>query len=166
MDIIKILQQEFHQESGITRKMLALVPQDKYDWKPHEKSMTMLQLATHIAEIPSWIGMGLHTEGIDFASFAYTPTPIANNDALLALFEKNVADGLLQLEGTTTAALNGTWIMRAGDHIIAEMSKYDTIRHAYSQIIHHRAQLGVYLRLLDIPIPGTYGPSADDQGGF
>jgi uncharacterized damage-inducible protein DinB len=166
MIITELLQKELQQEAVVTRKMLALVPEDKYSWKPHERSMSMIQLATHIAELPSWIGMGLNTEGIDFASFNYEPTPIANNGELLALFEKNLAEADAQLAAFPDASLNGTWTMRAGEHVIAVLSKYDTIRHAISQTIHHRAQLGVFLRLLNIPIPGTYGPSADDSGGF
>jgi uncharacterized damage-inducible protein DinB len=156
MIITELLQKELQQEAVVTRKMLALVPEDKYSWKPHERSMSMIQLATHIAELPSWIGMGLNTEGIDFA----------NNGELLALFEKNLAEADAQLAAFPDASLNGTWTMRAGEHVIAVLSKYDTIRHAISQTIHHRAQLGVFLRLLNIPIPGTYGPSADDSGGF
>lgn len=165
--IISLLQTEIEREAAITRKMLALVPSDKYDWKPHQKSMSFKQLAVHIAEIPAWVDMAINKEVLDFAAGDYKPSVVNNQEDLLALFEKSLEEGNEALHGTTDEfILKGTWTMKAGDHIIMTLSKYETIRHAISQTIHHRAQLGVYLRLNDILLPVTYGASADDKGGF
>jgi uncharacterized damage-inducible protein DinB len=162
MEIIPLLLKEIEQEAAITRKMLNRVPDDKWDWKPHEKSMTMKQLTVHLAELPSWIQMGLATSELDFSKFDYKPTPVTNKDDLLALFEKSYDEGRNALSTAAEDALWGKWTMRNGDQVLAEMSKYEVIRHSIAQTIHHRAQLGVFLRLLNIPIPGSYGPSADE----
>lgn len=162
MKIIELLVKELEQEVQTTRKMLALVPVDKFDWAPHEKSMKMAALATHIAELPSWIKLGLTTAELDFATAPYQPTTVESNADLLAILEKNYAEGLSSLNAATEEDLNGRWILRTAATIHADMSKYEIIRHSFSQTIHHRAQLGVYLRLLNIPIPGSYGPSADE----
>jgi uncharacterized damage-inducible protein DinB len=154
---------ELEQESITTQKMLQIVPNDKYDWSPHPKSMTIRALSTHIAEIPSWIFTGLTTDELDFAKIPYTPPAINNTDDLLAMYKKNIALAKSQLVEENEAKLNDRWIMRNGDQIWMDISKAEVIRHSLSQIIHHRAQLGVFLRLLDIPIPGSYGPSADEK---
>ncbi|HTH83377.1 MAG TPA: DinB family protein [Mucilaginibacter sp.] len=163
MSIIEILLKEIEQEAQITRKMLSIVPNDKYDWQPHPKSMTIKQLATHIAELPSWITMGLTTDGLDFASNPYSPADINNTADLLEFFENSYADGRAHLEATNEAVLQEPWVLRNGDQIFLQQNKYETVRVSISQTIHHQAQLGVFLRLLNIPIPGSYGPSADEQ---
>ncbi|MEJ7740009.1 MAG: DinB family protein [Chitinophagaceae bacterium] len=163
MQIIPLLLKELDQEAVTTRKMLALVPNDKYDWKPHEKSMSMIQLATHIVELPSWITMGFNTTELDFASAPYNPTAINNTSELLDLFEKSYESGKSSLSAATEEDLLPNWTLRTGEHIHGVYTKYELIRHSFSQTSHHRAQLGVYLRLLNIPIPGSYGPSADDM---
>ena len=154
---------EMEQEAQTTRKMLKLVPDDKFNWQPHPRSMTMLALATHIAEMPAWTGMVLNTDGIDFSTMDFTPTPIHNTADLLMLLNKSLADGKAALEAATETQLTGIWAMRDGDFIISTSLRHGAIRIGYSQTVHHRAQLGVYLRLLNIPIPGSYGPSADDK---
>ena len=164
MDIIPLLAKEFEQEAATTRKMLALVPNDKFDWKPHPKSMSMKQLAVHVAEIPSWPDMMLKTSELDFATFPYQPSPAESADDLLKMLEQSVGSTNEAFSKAKEDDLQPTWTLRNGDHIIAVMSKYEAIRHAFSQTTHHRAQLGVYLRLLNIPIPGSYGPSADEMG--
>lgn len=159
------LLKEMENEARTTRKMLQQVPDGKYDWKPHEKSMSIRQLATHVAEIPGWIPMILNTEGIDFASMEYKPAAIDNQAELIAHFEKSLAEGQAALTTATDDKLtHETWTMRSGDTIHSADSKLENVRHCYCQIVHHRAQLGVYLRLLNIPIPGSYGPSADETG--
>lgn len=163
MNIIELLLTELEREAQVTRKMLALVPTEKMDWAPHEKSMKMKDLAVHIAELPTWVSMAINTNELDFASEPYNPSPVSNAADLVALFEKSYEDGRTTLSKTNEDELTKSWVLRSGDQIYATMTKYETIRHAYSQTIHHRAQLGVYLRLLNIPIPGSYGPSADDQ---
>ncbi|RYF59208.1 MAG: DinB family protein [Cytophagaceae bacterium] len=162
MSIIEMLLKEMEMEAQTTRKMLSRIPNDKYDWKPHPKSMPMRSLAVHIAELPSWVSMTLQTDGLDFATMDFTPTAVSNTAEVLDIFEKSLADGKAVLSKATEADLEPTWTMRNGDVIISTDTKGDVIRMSFSQTVHHRAQLGVYLRLLDIPIPGSYGPSADE----
>lgn len=163
MQIIPLLLKELDQEAQTTRKMLQRVPADKFDWQPHQKSMPMKILAVHIAELPSWITMGLTSEELDFEKIPYQPTPVNDNAELLDLFERSLADGKASLSAAKEEDLLPTWTLRNGSQVLAVMTKYEVIRHAYAQTIHHRAQLGVYLRLLNIPIPGSYGPSADEM---
>ncbi|WP_207425582.1 DinB family protein [Pedobacter sp. SYSU D00535] len=163
---IQLLLKELEQEALTTRKMLGRLPEDKYNWQPHPKSMKLIQLATHVAELPSWVGMVLNTTELDFATSPYTPVPIANNQELLSYFEKSLSEGIEELKKASEAPLDDEWILREGDVVYSKTSKYDMIRMTLSQIIHHRAQLGVYLRLLNVPIPGSYGPSADDESEF
>jgi uncharacterized damage-inducible protein DinB len=163
MKIIEELLKELAYEAEITQKFLKIVPVEKFDWAPHEKSMKIKALATHVAELPTWISLALNTEGIDFATTPYEPVEIKDHADLLAYLNENVATAKADLEKITEADLDGRWVMRSGETIHADLSKYETIRHSFSQTSHHRAQLGVYLRLLNIPIPGTYGPSADDH---
>ena len=163
LSIISLLQKEMEMESGITRKMLDRVPEDKWDWKPHEKSMSMKQLTGHIAELPSWPALGLHTTELDFGATPYEVPPINSKAELMALFEKSLQQGSGALAGAKEEDLLPNWTLRDGEQIFAVMTKYEMIRHSFSQTTHHRAQLGVYLRLLNIPIPGSYGPSADDM---
>jgi uncharacterized damage-inducible protein DinB len=153
-------------EATVTRKMLALVPEDKYQWQPHPKSMTLIRLATHVAELPSWIPMTFRTDELDFAKEGYNEQPMADNAQLLEYFEKNLTDGLADLEAFDESEYEKPWTMRSGETIFFTELKCDVIRTALSQLIHHRAQLGVFLRLLNIPIPGSYGPSADEMGLF
>ena len=163
--IIQLLISELEMEAVTTRKFLNIVPNDQLDWQPHTKSMSIRAVATHVAEIPSWISLGIKTEELDMAAQPYMPAAITNNQDLLDIFEKGIAQAIADLKETSDELiLNGTWVMRAGEHVIIKLSKYETIRHGFSQLIHHRAQLGVDLRLLNIPIPGSYGPSADEMG--
>ena len=163
MTLIPMLLKEMEQEAQTTRKMLQRVPTDKFQWRPHLKSMTMQQLATHIAELPTWVTMVLNTSELDFAKNEYKPAVINNTEELLEYFEKNLKEGKQSLEKATEEALLPDWTLRNGDQIYSVDKKYEVIRMAYCQIVHHRAQLGVFLRLLDIPIPGSYGPSADEM---
>jgi uncharacterized damage-inducible protein DinB len=163
MEIIPMFLKEMEQEAQTTRKMLSIIPDDKYDWQPHKKSMTVRQLATHIAEIPGWVSMGLTTDELDFAVNAYDPTPVNNTKELLEVFEKSYSGGHSLLANATETDLMPIWTMRNGEQIYMAMTKAELIRAAFCQITHHRAQLGVYLRLLNIPIPGSYGPSADEM---
>ena len=163
LQIIPLLLKEMDEEAQSTRKMLAIVPNDKYDWQPHPKSMTIRRLVTHIAELPSWVVTALTTNELDLST-DYAPTEINNTEDLLACFEKNLAEGKAHLEKANDELLQEPWTLKNGDQVYMALTKYETIRHAFSQNVHHRAQLGVFLRLLNIPIPGSYGPSADEMG--
>jgi uncharacterized damage-inducible protein DinB len=162
VSLIQLLEKEMEQEAQTTRKMLERVPADKFDWQPHPKSMTLRRLATHVAELPSWVSMILTTEELDFAKNPYQPVVVNSTAELLDYFETCLADGKAQLAQATEGQLGENWTLRNGEEIYSTDPKADVIRMTYCQIVHHRAQLGVYLRLLDIPIPGSYGPSADE----
>ena len=154
---------ELEHESIGTRKMLALVPADKADWKPHEKSMKLKDLAIHIADMPTWITLGLTTDELDFVKSPYNPKNCNSAEELVAYFDKNVEEAKQYLQKAKDSILEENWTLKNGDIVYMQQSKLDTIRHSYCQMVHHRAQLGVYLRLLNIPIPGVYGPSADES---
>jgi len=163
MTLVDLLLKEMEQEAQTTRKMLSRVPAEKFDYKPHPKSMDMIRLASHVAELPTWVSMALTTDGLDFAAAPYEPQKISTTEDLVQFFEKSLQDGKSHLEKADESTFDQIWTLRNGDKILSESTKYEVIRMAYCQIVHHRAQLGVYLRLLDIPIPGSYGPSADDN---
>jgi uncharacterized damage-inducible protein DinB len=162
MELIPLLQKEMEQEAVTTRKMLSRVPTDKLDWQPHPKSMTLRRLAAHVAELPGWVAMVLETEELDFQNNPYEPKEVQNTEEILNYFETSLKSGREALENADINRFGDEWVLRSGDQVLSRETKYEVIRMSYSQIIHHRAQLGVYLRLLDIPIPGSYGPSADD----
>lgn len=163
MEIIPLLLKEIDQEAATTRKFLKLVPADKWDWAPHEKSMKMRSLTVHIAELPSWVQMALNTSELDFAGMDFTPTPVNTNEELLSIFEKSFSEGKAALSAAKEEDLLPEWTLRNGEQVLMVMNRYEVIRHSLAQTTHHRAQLGVYLRLLNIPIPGSYGPSADEM---
>jgi uncharacterized damage-inducible protein DinB len=163
MTFLEFFLEQLEQEAIATRKMLSLVPTDKFDWKPHQKSMAMKTLAVHIAELPTWITMALNTDELDFAKNEYKQEPIQNTGDLVAYFEKCLVDGKESLKKGNEVMLDKPWTLRNGEQIYDVSPKRNVIRMTISQIIHHRAQLGVYLRLLNIPIPGSYGPSADEM---
>jgi uncharacterized damage-inducible protein DinB len=157
---------ELEHEAIGTRKMLALVPADKMDYKPHEKSMKMKDLAIHIADMPTWITLGIRDTELDFAASPYNPKECKTGEELVAYFNTNVEEAKRYLTESNDSILEEIWTLKSGDMVLMQLSKLQTIRHAYCQLVHHRAQLGVYLRLLNIPIPGVYGPSADENQGM
>lgn len=158
-----MLLKELEYEAQTTRKMLSRVPDDKFNWQPHEKSMTIQRLATHIAELPGWVSMALTTSELDFANNPYAPVKVNNREELLAYFERSLEEGRSHLVNAKEEDLLPNWTLRNGEEIYSVSTKGEVIRMAFCQIVHHRAQLGVFLRLLDVPIPGSYGPSADEM---
>ena len=156
---------ELKYEAGLTRKMLETVPMDKADWKPHEKSMTLGRLATHIAETIHWIPVILQADEFDFAS---NPSPkghtAGSSEELLTILDNNLNKAITTLSQTDDETFNKTWSVKRGEHLVMASPKKVAIRGwAFSHQFHHRGQLSVYLRLLDIPVPGMYGPSADER---
>ncbi len=164
MSQIAAFKKELGKEAEVTRKMIAIIPTDKFDWKPHPKSMTVKVLAEHLVDIFTWFGMTLTTSELDFAKNPYKPTDVKSTTELVALFEKNLAQASTAFDNASDEQLKDIWVMKNGDEIWVNDPKYDVIRMCFGQIIHHRAQMGVFLRLLNIPIPGSYGPSADEMG--
>lgn len=162
MTILASLLKELEREAITTRRMLACVPNDKYDWQPHPKSMTISRLTTHIAELPEWITMALTSDELDFEKNPYKHDMAKSTEDALAFFEKCLESGKASLKAADEKTLDEPWTLRSGEQIFDVSPKGEVIRMTYCQMVHHRAQLGVFLRLLDIPIPGSYGPSADD----
>ena len=165
MSTITPLLKEMDQEAQTTRKMLERVPTAYFNWQPHAKSMTIQRLATHIAELPGWVTMAVTTDGLDFANNPYEQEEIHNTAELMDYFERLLAEGRGHLAAVREEVLDETWTLRNGEEVFHVATKGEIVRLAYCQIVHHRAQLGVFLRLLDIPIPGSYGPSADENEG-
>jgi uncharacterized damage-inducible protein DinB len=163
MTFIESFQKELEREAVTTRKMLERVPAEKFDWKPHEKSMSLKQLAVHVAEIPTWLNLVLTTSEVDFADNSWQPKDVADAPGLMDFFERSLVEGRTALTVANDEQLKDTWTMRSGEQVFACDPKDEVLRGCFCQVVHHRAQLGVYLRLLNVAIPGSYGPSADDQ---
>ncbi len=154
---------ELEHEAANTRKVLALVPADKADYKPHAKSFSLGKLAAHVADMHGWVVITVNTTELDFAK-GYEIPPFTTPEDLTARLDAHVAEGKAALAATNDAALAETWTLRAGEHVLLSMPRMQCLRSmVFNHIVHHRAQLTVYLRMLDIPIPGLYGPSADEQ---
>jgi uncharacterized damage-inducible protein DinB len=162
MTFIEFFKKQFIEEGATTRKFLERVPDEQFGYKPHEKSMVMKSLAGHLADLPGWLHLVLTTDELDFQK-PYEMPAINNRQDLLNYFDKRYKDGLSVLINENEKQMSDPWTLRNGETIYSTNPKVDVLRMSLSQQIHHRAQLGVYLRLLNIPIPGTYGPSADES---
>ncbi|MGP8217670.1 MAG: DinB family protein [Bacteroidia bacterium] len=156
---------EFKQEAANTRKMLERIPADKYTWKPHEKSTELLKLGVHLARLPMMVCNVINNDELDFAKTPPVPPPAAKSvQDVLDFFDKNVADAVKALEGASDEHLMKSWTLRQGEKVYFTMPRIAAIRSlAFNHSIHHRGQLSVYLRLLHVPVPGMYGPSADEK---
>jgi uncharacterized damage-inducible protein DinB len=163
MPIAAMLLPEFDQEMANTRKLLARVPEDKLNFTPHPKSMTLGRLAGHIAALPFWVTNIFSTETLDVVPGQPPPAPQSRQE-LLAAFDKNVEGLRAKLAGATDQQLSQTWTMTLGGKTVLSIPRASVLRMAFmNHLIHHRGQLGVYLRLNDVAIPGIYGPSADEM---
>lgn len=163
MDTLLQFRNELETEYQTTRKFFEVYPENKNDYSPHEKSMKMMPLATHIAEVFGWPDTMLKTSDLDFANSGYKPKTFSTKEDLLKELDGNFKSAQEALTNANEEDLNQMWALKNNGHELAKWSKYGSIRHSLNQITHHRAQLGVYYRLNDIPLPGSYGPSADDQ---
>jgi uncharacterized damage-inducible protein DinB len=164
MSISKALIAEFKHEANNTRKILERVPTDKLTWKPHEKSMSLGRLATHIAELPIWIDRAITQTEFDFATAVFKREAKESTEAILQLFDERKESAIKLLESASDEDLNVLYTMRRGEHILVAAPRKINIRNVgFNHIYHHRGQLSVYLRLLDVNVPGMYGPSADEQ---
>ena len=168
MALNEALLPEFDHEMANLRKCLERVPDDKFDWKPHAKSMTFKQLTTHLALFPDWMITTMDEASFDYApkeGEGYKPPVINSRKELLEAFDSGLAKARAALKGASDAHLVETWSLLAGGKPIFSMPRIAVLRSmVMNHMIHHRAQLGVYLRLNDIPVPAIYGPSADEQG--
>lgn len=166
MAMNQALLQEFDAESATTRKALTRVPDNKLGWKPHDKSMTMGALATHLGEIPGWMGVTLQQDSFDVeppGGQKYTRPEFKCAKEIMKFFDTNTAAARAVLAGATDQMLMSNWTMKKGGKELFTMPKIAVVRNfLLNHNVHHRAQLGVYLRINDIPVPMTYGPSADE----
>jgi uncharacterized damage-inducible protein DinB len=165
MTIAELLQPEFDQEMTATRRVLERVPDDKFAWKPHDKSFSMGALASHIATMITWTVDTMTRTEFDLATVSMEEmTRVANHRAeLLSWFDANVTPARASL-GKPDADYFVPWTLKKGDQVFFTMLRYNCIRSfCLNHIVHHRAQLGVYLRLNNIAVPGVYGPSADEM---
>jgi uncharacterized damage-inducible protein DinB len=156
---------ELKHETALTRKILERVPGDKKDWKPHEKSMSIGRLATHIAETLRWISCIRNIDDFDFLKhYNFQPQVAASADELMQVFDTYLENAVSDLSQMSDDDFSKKWTVRRGDQVMYELTKKVAIRGwGFSHQIHHRGQLSVYLRLLNIPVPGMYGPSADEM---
>jgi len=170
MPLNQLLLAELDAEVQANRELLERLPEGKWDWRPHEKSMNLSRLATHVAEIPNWSTAILMSDEIDFMSpemQAWTPREMQSREEILAELESAAKACRGHLEATTDEDLDRNWTMKSGDQVVMQEKKYMVFRRqVLNHMVHHRAQLGVFLRLLDVPLPMTYGPSADEGGGM
>lgn len=155
--------QEIQQEAIKNKAMLERIPDPKLSWKPHEKSMTIGRLGMHIAELPRWVERCLASKEYDMGSVPYNPNIPKTHAEIMAEFEKQLKSALQVLETAPESAFQETWQFRRGDKVIYDLPRAEVIRRQLNHIIHHRGQLSVFLRLLDVPVPGTYGPTADER---
>ncbi len=166
MAINQALLPEFDHEMATTRKALERVPEGKFAWKPHPKSMTLGRLASHVAEIPGWGMMTVERDSVDIAPPGAPPqtgASLSSRKEILELFDKNVAAARAAMAGAGDDHLMKPWSLLSGGKTVLSMPRVAVWRSfVMNHLIHHRAQLGVYLRLNDVPVPSTYGPSADE----
>ena len=154
---------ELSHEAETTRKVLERIPAEKFDYKPHEKSMSMGRLAVHVAEMVDWITETCNRDELDFAKMDFKPLEPKTTAELVEYLDKNLAAAMEALKNTSDEDMHKDWTLKNGDTTYFTMTKIATLRTmCFNHIWHHRGQLSVYLRLNDIPVPSIYGPSADE----
>ncbi len=166
MTTAEVLLQDYDMEMAMTRRILEHVPEDNPEYKCHEKSMPLGKLAMHVATLPVFGKVILTTPYLDMMDpkTEWPDMTFQTRDAALATFDAAVSDARAALANSSDSDLAAKWKFSFGDHIISDNPRSLAFRHMFvNHLIHHRAQLGVYLRLNDIPVPGVYGPSADEQ---
>src|SRR4051812_9018217 len=152
---------EFDLEMATTRKLLERVPSEKGTWKPHEKSFSLAHLAQLVSGMPGWITRTLRETELDLSKGAGYSNQ--KTEVLLEIFDKNVAEARAALESVTDSALDVTWSLKMGDRVLFTTPRGEVTRQHLNHLIHHRGQLTVYLRLIDVPLPSVYGPTADEK---
>lgn len=163
MSIKKALLVELEREKNNTARILKKLDDEIFSWKPHEKSMSVGQLANHIVELHNWVAFAITMDVFDF-HLDYKPSKLITVEELLEVLEEGFIENKKLIEAMDENLYLEKWTLKAGDHVIAELPKAGALRFIITNhLIHHRGQLTVYLRLLDIPVPGIYGPSADDR---
>ncbi len=166
MKLTAFLAEEFDREVDRSRRALEQVPAEKYDWKPHEKSMIFGYLANMVATIPSWVAMEITQEELDIAPAEGSKTEqqrMETSEELLQALDKTAADARAALEKTNDEHLMTSWRLLAGGQVVLEAPRHEMIQDTINHWAHHRGQMTVYLRLMGAKVPALYGPSADDN---
>jgi uncharacterized damage-inducible protein DinB len=161
MPIAEMLLPEFDQEMSTTRRVLERVPTDKGPWKPHPKSFSLGHLAQLVSGMPGWIANTLTEPDLDLAR--YPGYSYEKTEDLIASFDKHVAEARKAIVATSDADLQKPWSLRHGDRVIFTQDRGSVVRTHINHLVHHRGQLTVYLRLIDVPVPSIYGPTADEK---
>jgi len=155
---------ELEREAVSTRRILERVPADQLDWQPHPKSMTLGQLAFHLAGIPGSISRLGQLDGLDASTVDFTPASPASAEAILPTLESSLAEALAFLGGLDEEASAAPWRLTAGERELFTVPRLELLRSLmFNHWYHHRGQLSVYLRILDVPVPAIYGRSADEN---
>lgn len=163
MSICGPLAAELEQEARTTRRLLERVPEASFGWQPHEKSMSLGQLAGHVAQLPTLIVPALTQDEFDFAVAGWKPFSPQSTAELVEQFDANVSAAAAALKSQGDEKMGEKWKLKSGNHVIFEMPRAMVVRFVgLNHVVHHRGQLSVYLRLLDVPLPSIYGPSADE----
>jgi uncharacterized damage-inducible protein DinB len=163
MSIGQTLLPEFDQEMAVTRRLLERVPDGKGAWKPHAKSFSLGHLAQLVARMPDWLTQALRETRLDLSRAAgYSLEPTAT---LLAEFDRNVREARAAIAAARDEDLAVPWSLTTGERVLFSMPRGEVVRTTINHLVHHRGQLSVYLRMLDVPIPSIYGPSADEGWG-
>ncbi|MNK22430.1 DinB family protein [compost metagenome] len=155
------LQAQLAAEAETTKKFITVFPFDKQDYQAHEKSMKIKDIFLHVIELASWVEMAVTTDELDFEKVPYAPKQLHSAEEAMNYFNECVDKGMKSLENTADSVFDEKWVLRSGDVIYSESTKEEVVRMAHNQSVHHRAQLGVNYRLLGIPVPQSYGPTAD-----
>jgi uncharacterized damage-inducible protein DinB len=163
MSIQKSLSNEIIHETENTLRILKALPEDKWDYKPHPKSMSLGELANHVLELHGWVSFVFTKDSLDFHT-DYVPSKFTKVDEMISKLEEMKNENLNVINNLSDENYLTNWTLKAGEHVIAELPKAAAYRFIVTNhLVHHRGQLTVYLRMFDVPVPGIYGPSADDK---
>ena len=166
MTPVELFRAQLEREGPPTRRVLERVPEGRASWKPHDKSMELGYLAALVATMPGWIAMMVGQDSLDLRPVSgpsYEPPDTSTRAALLAAFEDAMARGRAALAGTDDRHLATRWRLLVAGRVVNEDSRHNTIADTFTHLAHHRGQLSVYLRLLEVPLPSIYGPTADER---
>jgi uncharacterized damage-inducible protein DinB len=167
MPVKDTLLAEFDMEMANTRRTLERLPDDKFDWKPHAKSGTLGWMAGHLAQLPQWAAITMNQDSLDLAPAGgppYVPPKPANRQEILQAFDKNTKEARAALAAASDADYDKPWTLLMGGKELFTHCRMEVLRRmVFNHLIHHRGQLTMYFRLLDVPVPALYGPSADEQ---
>jgi uncharacterized damage-inducible protein DinB len=166
VNIVELFAGQLEREAAVSRRSLERVPEGRADWKPHEKSMPLGYLATLVATMPSWVDMMITRDELDLnppGGGGYKPPATGTSRELLQAHEQSVKAALEALRATTEAHLATPWRLLVAARVVQESARHVAIADTFTHLAHHRGQLSVYLRLLNVPVPSIYGPTADDR---